>query len=89
MADPKHPNPFSFVLDGADNAVVADSISPQPDLFAAQRLPESVRILLACESFSQIAEDSLLDLFVEARQLFEGSRIELNRPSQAVAPLPR
>src|SRR5438093_13628242 len=69
MADPEYANPLRFVLDGADEAVVTDSIPPQPSLFAAQILPEPVRVFLAREAFSQIAENSPLDLFVETGKL--------------------
>ena len=67
MSDPEHADSFCFILDGADDAVITDSIPPQPDLLATQRLAESVRIVLARDSFSQKREDSSLNLIVEAR----------------------
>ena len=67
MTDPEHSDPLSFILDGTDESVVADSISPQAGLFPAHRFSKSSRIFLARETLSQIPQDSALDLFVEAR----------------------
>jgi len=56
MPDPKDAKPLPLGLNGAHDSVIAHPISPEANLFATQRLPESTRIRLAREAFPQITE---------------------------------
>ena len=54
MTDPKYSDSFSFILQGTDDPVVPDSISPQTGLFPAERLSKPARILLTREALPQV-----------------------------------
>jgi len=71
MANPQYAEALPFILKGTHDSMIAHSVSPEADLFAEHRFPESTWILLTGEAFPQITEDSTLDRIVETGQLFE------------------
>ena len=61
VTDPKHANTLSFILDGANDAMVTDPIPPKTDLLSPESLAESMGIFLGRETFPQVPQDSSLD----------------------------
>ncbi len=78
-----------FVLDIANQTVVAHAISPKPTLVAVKRLTPLPWILRGSQTFAQETNDGLLSGTVELLDLSFSGAGEFNRPDQACAPVLR
>src|SRR5437667_12120741 len=81
MADRDHENDKSIVFDSAQNAVIADAVTPKSFQRAAQRFADAARI--GRNALFQDIEDTPLHRAIELRQLPFGNRVEFNRPARA------
>ena len=87
MSQGEDGNRFLGIANVADDAVVADAVSPQPFFLTAQRFAKLVRIGGFSDSFAEIADEFSLDLLVEFLELLFGGAGDLNAPSQGGAPV--
>jgi hypothetical protein len=86
MPDPDYIDNDSFILDAADEAIVAQAVFPQPGQLAAQRRTETPGILAGGDPFAQVAHDAALGFTVDFFQIVFDLGIELNLPGQAASP---
>ncbi len=80
VPDLEHQHNQTVIFKATDEAVIADSVTPEPAKIHAQRLAESPRVVRDSDSFPQVAQDGLLSFPVEFAQLTPGTVVELYRP---------
>ena len=77
-----------MILYFADDAVIADSITPEPLPLALQGFPLQAGIDASCDPLVQKIDYPPLDLTIQFLKLPECGLPEFNAPGQAVSPLP-
>lgn len=84
VADFEHQNDQPVLLDAADQAVVAYSITPQAGEMQAQRLADVLGIFHDGDAFAQVTENGFLNLGVEFAKLAARAVVELDCPHSFV-----
>src|SRR5581483_3684384 len=82
MADRHHQHDKAVILDGGDDAVIADAIAPESLEVAAQGMAESPRVLRGGDALPQISQNRALRRDAELAQLAGGVAVEFDAPAR-------
>lgn len=86
MSNAQHHDCDGLVVDVANQTVITDAVFPvAAEIFPTQGLAQAARVGQWGDAFAQHLDDARLHRLVEAFQLVERARVELNPPGQARA----
>src|ERR1700674_608142 len=93
MADRHYQHHKTVLLDGGDDAVIANPIAPKSLAVAGQRMAEEAEVLAAGDAFAQVAQYPLLRVCAELRRpaeitatIFSDARVDGVVPFRMAAP---
>jgi hypothetical protein len=74
------------ILNAADDAVIADPVSPEADLVAGEGFAKTTGVLLTLDALPKVLENLPLDGFIQPPHILQGLSLKLNAPGQASSP---
>jgi hypothetical protein len=82
MRDRNYKNDKAIVLDGGDDAIIADTVAPEPFALTHQRVTQTPRILAARDPFPQISQNTPFGIGAQFPQVADGGAVELDAPDR-------
>src|SRR5688500_9414693 len=80
VADRYHQHDEPIVLNGRDDAVIADAIAPEPFAIAGQGMAEEARIIATGDALAQELQHAPLRLDAELAKVANGGALEFDPP---------
>jgi len=80
MPDGYHQHHEPLVLDGGDNTIIANAVTPKSLAVAGRRTAEAARVVAAGDTLAQIAQHPPFGVNAKLAQVAGGGAIELDTP---------
>ena len=80
MPDGYHQHHEPLVLDGGDNTIIANAVTPETLAVTRKRMTETARVAAAGDALAQIAQHPPFGVNAKLAQVAGGGAIELDTP---------